>query len=511
MKNRLVLCSVLFSLVADIFAMPARWELKPQNFSSLTYMGAGMFEAMTANGKKMINSKGEDIIAKPYDLIYGFYGGMAVVADKEKHLVGFLSDAGVFTPVEGTFTLIEGMEFVSDGMLPALDSNGRCGYVRVKGNPLGFDGRWKRVTPFSEGYASVYPKDKDYALINLQGVPCQFNLGGVGRVCDGAGVFNGSAIIWDRNGKSYVFSIQTNKTERSQRDYEIGDRDYMGNLPVVTGRPRQIPYEKIEIEETPVTSMMGNGLYGFMSSQAPVRTILPAQFQKVEKVLDGLAVVTTTDKRMGILRFDLASKGFQLEASTEKGIFSTKRIPACSFTLTSAPADVNVSELNVQLIDSHQHSIASTIQGNVVGFTYKPEGKYKANSETSETFAVGIMQEDLVLWKDSITLNFKKAPLSPLTCSIAVPSLTANDKDLVPVTVTVTNPNDEDVQTAVSIMGSSSLVAKTETVTVPELGKRSVTTYFKVPRTVRNQYVTAKTSKGGEARRNIEELKGFYN
>lgn len=497
-KIGIVILFVLIPLL--ITAQSIVWQLKPTDYSDITRFGPNLYQVEKGGKMGLIHSDGSEVIPVSYDRITDFYEGRALVIANDngkERVLGYLSDKGIYTSFSSKYYTLAGQAFYSDGMLSVSDSNGKPGYLDENGTAvLGFDGSWTKIKPFTEGYASVFKKDK-YSLIDKDGRPVRFIIG-VGAVYGGCNVNNGKALIWDENGKFYQYDVQTEKCSSAKKPSQT-QFDYLYCFMSISNRGKQPPYYSFPSGKKGLMPVSAGSQFGYSKNG---KVILPAQFDKAGEFEDGVAIVKLKGKS-GILRY--VEDGSDFIVSVPKShheYFQGKRVD-CSFSLQTPEVWKN-KNLEVVVTDSESGEIISTTgDSNMYSFGIIPQ-------TSSRLYNVSVASEGLQLWSGKASYTFKKKEEQNLRVSLAVNSNKADENDKVYVYATITNPGSESVTATVSMSGSSSFNSISKTVTISAGASTQIGSYFKIQHTIKDQHVEVRTSKGGHASKTGLTLMGFY-
>lgn len=199
---------LLMSLPCKVQSQTIVWQMRPSNYSEIIHLVNDLYIAKQNDKVGLIRSDGSIVAPIENDDISEFYENKSLVTytDGQRECVrGVLLEDGKYNVFSTKYYTLSGQKFYSDGLLSVADVEGRLGYVDVYGNKvLGFDGKYDKIKPFTEGYAAVF-KNKRYSLIDKAGSPVSFTFKGVAELYGGINVLNGKAYVWDTNGKLYAF------------------------------------------------------------------------------------------------------------------------------------------------------------------------------------------------------------------------------------------------------------------------------------------------------------------
>ena len=395
----------IFFLLASsaISAQTVVWQMKPQALSDLRRVSENLYFAV-ANGKVgLLRSDGSVAASVECDAVIGFYEHKAILTKADgrgERVMGCLFDDGTWHAFGDSFYTLAGQKFFSDGLLSVADAGGRVGYIDAFGNKvLGFDGRFDRIKPFSEGYAAVF-KNKRYSLISKSGAAVAFTFNSVAEVNSGTNVYNGNVYVWDTTGKLYVCQPHRGgscvKTKwPSQRGY-----DYLHRFAALTGKGKDVPMVGINefgVKESDVVPFSAGGLVGYRSSQG---TVLPCQFDGVSDFRSGQAVVTLHGQK-GILRY-VGEQNFTLTPPQNPVPYTEGSKAQCSFLL-QVPEAWQGKTLDVTL-NAGGTPIALSRSGNTCTFSCDPR-------QLSGDLYVEVRADGLLLCQENIDIKFRKIVL----------------------------------------------------------------------------------------------------
>ena len=406
MKTKLFIFAFSLLLPIVLKAQTATWKMQPQKFTRMGQRGKDLFE-VERNGKiGLIRSDGTPVEQTIADHISDFYEHKALLICNETHgkcILGVLSDDGIYTPFKQRYYTLTGQDFFSDGLLTVEDEQGRKGYVDENGvEVLGFDNRFDRIKPFTEGYAAVF-KNKKFDLINKSGQKIALRFETVGDIAGGTNIYQGKAYLYDSNGRFYTYDVQRGGYCQSykmpSKDYSL---DYLSRFACITGQKKSVPFATSTYQGTP-----GPVLSQFTS----------------EPFVDGLAIVTRGDK-IGILQYEEGS--FAVSTPKQRVDFEEGKTAECSFAL-QVPTCWQQRNYTVTLRNEQDTELPITSSTGVTRtFKVKPTaGKH--------TFSIEVNGEDLHLYQSSFTLQFVKIPMCP-TCHHRMDSCPYHGKHPAPTT-----------------------------------------------------------------------------
>lgn len=486
-NHRWLLLPLLF-IALNVGAQAIVWQLRPADYDHIEPFGAGLYQVSRNGHIGLIRADGTTVVPVEYDGVTKFHEHKALVLRTEagqSRIGGYLTDKGDFVPFSKKYYTLTGQAFYSDGMLSVANEQKRVGYLDESGaEAVGFDGKYDRIKPFTEGYAAVF-KNKRYSLIDKQGQSMHFNIG-LGEVYGGTNVFKGKAVIWDTDGNFYSYDTSSRKCDKS-KSFSEAAFDYLYCFTALSGRTRDVPFATLSVSGRQGLSPKqgSNGLFGYTSDG---REILPCQFTEATPFVDDVAVVTLQGKR-GMLRWVADSKPFALAVAKPTVSYVPGETVTCGFQLTVPEAWAGKA-LDVKVTDAASNAdINTTVSGGEYAFSLKP-------ATDSKSVHVAVRSEGLDLWHGEATYTFKRIELR---VSVSVNGEIANKDDQIPVTATITNPGDVEVTATVNMTGSKTFVEKHTTVTIPAGRSVQVHSYFLVKQDVSGQSVHVTTSKGGSA------------
>lgn len=383
------------------------WQMEPSDYSQIERIGNSLFKVVR-NGKiGLINADGTMVAPIINDDISDCYEHKAIITSSDGHgerITGCLIDNGVYYGYSNKYYTLNGQKFFSDGLISVADENGKLGYIDEKGNQIvGFDGKYSRIKPFTEGYAAVM-KNKRYVLINKEGDEMRFVYSkGVGAAIAGCtNVYNGKAYVYDEYGgsdRSYFIYDATKKSdlEKTSRVKNTA-MDYLYCYQFVSGRTKTVPFEKMKsyAGSKGLASSQVNGRYGYMSAGSAV---VPYQFSSASQFEDGLAIVSVNGL-MGILKF-VDGASFDVTIPTVKHDFYAGNSVTCSFSL-SIPSIWRGRNIDVLLKDINGNTISTANNVDTYTFSVNP------SASGQSTYTVTIHGEGLCLYDGKISYTFNK-------------------------------------------------------------------------------------------------------
>ena len=405
MCRKLFFTSVFVSLAMLGKGQTFIWQMQPTDYSQIERIGKTLFKVVR-NGKiGLVNADGTIVAPVVNDNISDCYEHKAIITCSDGHgerVTGCLTDNGVYYGYSNKYYTLNGQKFFSDGLLSVADENGKLGYIDEKGNQIvGFEGKYTRIKPFTEGYAAVM-KNKRYILINKEGDEMRFVYSkGVGAAIAGCtNVYNGKAYVYDEYGggdRSYFIydAVRRSDLEKTSRIKNTAT-DYLFCYQTVSGRTKEVPFEKMR----PYSGMKGlapsmdNGRYGYSSGGS---VIVPYQFQSASTIEDGLAIVSINGQQ-GILKF-VDGGSFDITVPTIKHDFYAGNSVSCGFNL-SIPSIWRGKNIDVMVKDNNGNTITTVNNAETYTFSVKPS----ASGQTE--YIVAVRGEGLCLYEGKISYRF---------------------------------------------------------------------------------------------------------
>lgn len=243
------LLSVLFATYSalSMFAQTEVWELVPGRYDRIERIGDNLFVAFAEGKAGLITSDGKELAAN--GVLGEYYEGRALYTSTDamgERVLGCVTADGRYYSFKEPYYTLMGQKFFSDGLLSVKNADGKPGYVDDHGVPVvGFDGKYIRIKPFTEGYAAVY-SGKKYHLIDKEGVPVRFRFPTVGVLQGGTNVFDGVVYVWDTEGKFYTMRPNENAVCKKVSRPSNTEKDYLSCFKSVTGREKTVPFVRNE-------------------------------------------------------------------------------------------------------------------------------------------------------------------------------------------------------------------------------------------------------------------------
>ena len=407
MLMRIIIFFLLLSPYLYVGAQTVAWQMRPTDYNRIERISSNLFKVVR-NGKiGLINADGTVITSATNDDISDFYEHKALVTCNDGHgerITGCLTDNWAFYEYATKYYALTGQKFFSDGLLSVADESGRLGYIDEKGNQIvGFDGKYSRIKPFTEGHATV-KKNNRLVLINKEGDEMRFVYSkGVGAAIVGCtNVYKGKAYVYDEYGgsdRSY-FIYDAAKKSNLEKTSRIKDTtmDYLYCYQSVSGRSKEVPFEKMKpySGEKGISPSLVNGIYGYMSGG---NIIVPCQFSSASQFEDGFAIVSLNGQ-MGILKY-VDDTSFDVAVPSNKHDFYAGNNVSCSFNL-SVPSIWQNKNFNVTLKDKNGSAISTTNTSRTYTFSAMPSQSGLLD------YNVSIDSEGLCLYEGKITYEFNK-------------------------------------------------------------------------------------------------------
>lgn len=406
---RIILSLILACFAIYGYSQTVVWQMKPTDYSQIERISSNLFRVVRNGRIGLINSDGTVVAAVINDNISDFYEHKALITCNDgygERITGCLTDNGMYYNYATKYYTLNGQKFFSDGLLSVSDENDKRGYIDERGNKvIGFDGKYSRIKPFTEGYAAVQNSKKRYVLINKDGNEMTFNYkDGIGRanIVGCTNVYEGKSYVWDeytRDERSYFIydAVRKSNVEKTKR-VKNTDMDYLYCYQWVTGRPKEVPFEKMKSYSgnKGLSATSTNGLYGYISND---NVIVPEQFSSASQFEDGMAIVSLNGE-MGILKF-VDGASFGVSVPTIKHDFYAGNSVSCNFNL-SVPSIWHERKLDVVLRDMDGSVVPTTNTSDTYTFSVKPS--FSGQVE----FSVIVSADGLRLYESKIVYLFNK-------------------------------------------------------------------------------------------------------
>ena len=414
MDKKLYLLTLFALLTLCGNSQTVAWQMQPTDYNQIERVSSTLFKVVR-NGKiGLINPDGTIVAPVVNDNISDYYEHKALITSNDGHgerITGCLTDDGIYYGYAIKYYTLNGQKFFSDGLISVADENGKLGYIDERGNQIaGFDGKYSRIKPFTEGYATVM-KNKKYVLIDKDGDEMRFVYSkGVGAAIAGCtNVYNGKAYVYDEyggNDRSYfIYDALTKSDLVKTGRVKNTAMDYLYCYQSVSGRTKEVPFEKMKpySGSKGLAASQSNGMYGYMSGGS---TIVPCQFSSASQFEDGLAIVNINGQ-LGILKF-VDGASFDVTTPTVKHDFYADNSVSCSFNL-SIPSTWQGKSIDVILKDINGSAISTTKNSDTYTFSVKP------TASGQQEYTVIVYGEGILLYKSKIIYTFNMKELC-VTC-----------------------------------------------------------------------------------------------
>lgn len=485
-KPTSAIAALLLMSIVGSKAQTVLWELSPTDaYTKIDPFTSGLFQVKDQAGKMgYIDAVGKIVVPIENDAVTGFYDGKALLLCQEgerQRINGYLTIEGRYQPFTTAFYTLDGQEFFSEGMLTVEDEKGYKGYIDLQGRKVfGFTKKYHYIKPFHEGYAAVcideyrgvplfFPYDKKGIPLELASNPPEQGDYTMTNFDQGLAY----ALFANSNSKVYSYSKEGQWKLFSTDGFNAPD-DFLYRY----GRNEDISYQSMPqpVPDTEVQLTSSNQLYGFLLNNG--KPLLPCQFTAATPFADHLSVVHLQG-RIGILRYAPTSSPFTLSTPQQPIDYYAGQSVNCAFTL-SVPSEWNNQGLHLTLSDGEQTVYNSEGGGNHQ-FVVSPQAPF-------QSYQLHVKAGDLLLWSDSASYTFNKL-YYPLGVTISIPEendrknyyVALDNENNIPVLITVSNPNDEELSVTISATGSSTFVApRATTATIGAHKSATVTAHFHV-------------------------------
>lgn len=407
MKAKALLTTLMTTLCLSANAQTVVWELKPTTYNDISRLGRNLY-VVKHNGKVgLINSDGTIVAPIDNDQIGDLYEHKALVTRTDGHgerVAGILTDDGVYHGFATSYYTLNGQKFYSDGLLSVADERGNLGYIDDYGKAVvGFEGKYSRIKPFTEGFAAVM-KNKKYVLIDKDGNEAKFMYGGngIGPAIGGCtNVYQGKAYVYDEFGGAdrsyYLYDAKAKSRLEKTGRIKNTATDYLYCYQSVTGRTKDVPFKKMVVKagQVGLSPVTNKGLYGYEESG---KTVLPAQLSAATPFEDNLAIVTLNGQ-IGILKY-IPGNGFVATPQNGQLTFMEGNKVDCAFTLLS-PSVWRDKAVDVKMRDE---------KGNIVALVKKSDNNYSftlnLQGSCKKQFEVAVFAEGLKLFEGTVAYSF---------------------------------------------------------------------------------------------------------
>lgn len=388
------------------------WQMPLEDYNTMTRVGSNLYEVSRHGKIGLVSGDGAVVAPIENDQISDFYEHKALVMRTDaqgERVMGCLTDEGEYYAFARKYYTLTGQKFYSDNLLSVADENGKIGYIDLHGNEVvGFDGKYSRIKPFTEGYAAVM-RNKKYVLIDRNGTEVKFVYGGNGVGAAIAGctnVYHGISYVYDEYGGSdrsyFIYDTRTRNPLKKVSRIKNTATDYLYCYQSISGRSKEVPFEK----RKPYSGVAGlaphqeGNLYGYGEG---VQTVLPCQLTDAQPFADGTAVVGMGGKR-GVLRY-VDGDSFSATMSGGHFDFTAGSSVTCRFSL-HVPTAWKGKQLEVVVKDADGAPMAAKGSAGNYTFTVRPSGS------GSSSYEVQVMAEGLTLYKGDLACSFtKKEPV----------------------------------------------------------------------------------------------------
>lgn len=498
MKNRILIIAILLlAICKSTSGQTVVWEVSLQSCTSLKEIAPNLYEIVKDGKAGVIDCKGEIVVPIENSEITGFHDGVALLLSGNK-INGLLSSDGRYSKFEEDYYTLEGQEFFSDGYVTAMNKKKERGFIDFDGNPMGFNKKYTKVKPFTEGYAAVF-KENQYSLVNKNLTPVKITIG-VGTITRGTNMYNGTAIVWDSKGRAYevTSSSTTEITKFAAKNFKIkGDSyDYLHRLICITNQSTSVRWDKIEKGDMMSPHKNDVGQYGY-------ENIIPCQFDEAEPFHNNLAIVKK-DSQWGVLRLIPEDAPFELQQRKERYLYKEGEETECALRFISIPRKWQDQELLYLIRDLQTNK--DVAEGAIIN----GELNFKVNpKEEKKAYSVLIHSNNLQLLAYDIPLEFKKIRSFTADINVINPNR-ANKNDQCEVNITLKNPNDETIEAYITIGGNPNLKSVNKKITLKAHGSQVIKTWFNVPQELRDQIIEITEDGKLIKRQIIPSLKANY-
>lgn len=404
MKKYFLSFFLLLIFYTSVLSQTAVWQMPLSNYNEISRLDKNFFKVVQ-NGKiGFVNADGTIVAPAVNDEIIGFYENKALVTQTDGHgerVMGCLSSNYTYYGFAKKYYTLNGQKFFSDNLLSVSDENGKLGYIDTKGNEVvGFDGKYSRIKPFTEGYAAV-KKGNKYILIDKNGDEdkAKFLYSGSGDPVIGCtNAYNGIVYVYDKYHKFFIYNTKTAARLVSTKEPRNTETDYLYCYQVVTGRSKEVPYKKMEKTDgrMGLSPFNSNGLYGYQKGN---QIVLPPQFSYATPFIDDYAVVSM-DGKMGVLRF-VEGPGFSSNVPEDHFSFTAGQEVTCRFNL-NVPCVWRNKDLDVVLKDENGTSILLNRSSDTFSFRQKPL------SSCHKVYKLSVHSDGLRLFETTLDYWYQK-------------------------------------------------------------------------------------------------------
>lgn len=417
------------SVTVTSLAQTAVWSLHPGNYVEIQCIGKHTYKVTHIDGHSSVMSISADGKAQSIvtcDEITPFYKNWALLIkheEKKRRVIGSLSSDGTCNLFKAVFYTLTNQEFYSEGLLTVENDKGEKVYIDYQGNErIGTGKKYKRIKPFSEGYAVVFNDDQKSNYINKDGqiLPIRSSLLNNVELFQVMNFYQGRALMMGKNKDYFICDIEGNGEKLSKKPESL-EYDYLyrfvSNNDNVQKTPPYDPVYKGVVDTLVKLKVVGKGKntrYGY-SMVKDSKTMLPCQFSLAEPFIDSFAIVKMTDGKQGILHLSSdAITEFNVSTVNKTIQFDKPAEPVtCQFTIS--PVDWRGSQIQAQLAEHDGVEVKSEGNG-LFSFIFFPSER-----APQKTFKINLLSEGLLLTTRSITIEFKKKePPKCTTCHLEI-------------------------------------------------------------------------------------------
>lgn len=377
------------------------WQMRPIECDKIQLINSDLYR-IEKNGKiGLVRSDGTFISPIENDNISSFYEGKALVTSNDgdgERINAVLTEDGKYNQFSKIYHTLNGQKFFSNGLLSVSNEKGELGYIDEYGSEVcAFNGKYDRIKPFAEGYATVF-KNKKYHLINKEGIPVKFTFKSVGEVYGGTNVYNGLAYVWDTEGRFYTFDVNKNNPCKSVKTPpNTKALDYLYRFTSVSGQDKKVPFKDLVYKgKSGIQPSTCNGKYGYCNSD---NFVLPYQFSVASQFEDGYAIVGENGK-LGIIKY-VDGSSFSVMEVVKSLMFQVGKSVTCKFSVDIPEAWKN-KNLHVEMKDQQGALIETVHVDNVFSF------QQTLNSNCKRDFYVTISGDGLLLFEGKLVYNYTK-------------------------------------------------------------------------------------------------------
>lgn len=386
--------------VVPISAQTVVWQIPLSSYNDIVRISSNLFQ-VSENGKiGLVALDGRVVLPIECDRLSDYYEHKALALTNDKHgerVVGCLLDNGEFHLFSKRYYTLNGQKFYSDGLLSVSDENNKLGYIDDAGNAVvGFDGKYDKIKPFSEGFAAVFSKKK-YSLIDKDGTSVHFLFDGVGEVYGGTNVYQNEVYVWDTNGKVYTYNTLKRgvckSAHISSSNYSF---DYLYRFSSVTKCSKKVPYKPIYayVGAKGLQPYAEGGLYGFKQN---AEDVVACQFASASAFEDDLSVVTLRGKK-GVLRY-IGDGSFEIVPLVTHHNYYAGQSVTCKFKL-NVPKIWDNKDLQL-VVKSSKGEVDYTSEDDTYSIVHTPIG-------SQITYTIEVYGEGLKLYENAINYQFTK-------------------------------------------------------------------------------------------------------